>query len=818
MKQSFFARHSFTILLFSALLMPLMFAGARRALETNSNDVAQWLPKSFEETTVYEWFRTHFESEQFILISWEGCTADDPRLELLARKLVPENGDAATARADGLFIKAITGPRILDQLIAPPSKLDPELAKSRLTGLLFGPDGEQTCAVITLSELGKENLRHTVGTIYDIAELECDLPREKIRMGGPPIDNVAIDIESERTLYRLAAGSAFVGLGIAWLCLRSVRLTLIVFTAAVYAAAMSLAAVWYAGERMNAILLTMPSLVYVLSISGAIHIVNYFRDAAQEEGLDGATDRAIAHGWLPCTLAATTTALGLGSLYINDLIPIKLFGLYSAIGVLASLLLLLFFLPAAIQFWALDTGLPSANKRRAVASESRFGRYSLKIGRTVIRRNALVTFACLAVMVFFGVGLFRVETTVRLMKLFSPEAEIVHHYRWLEEELGPLVPMEVVIHVDDRCRLNFLERMELVERAQNRIEAMDEVGGAWSAVTFAPDLDMPERFAPSRGGGLGSGLSHVMGLGNAKKLGRNILSDRLAEHRDDFVEGDFLSEEDGVELWRISARVDALADVDYGEFVDDIQAQVDPLLAGYRKLGVEGIDVTYTGLIPLVYKAQRSLLNGLINSFGLAFVLIAVVMMVVLRGTMAGLLSMIPNVFPAVVIFGMMGWLGIVIDIGSMMTASVALGVAVDDTVHFMTWYRRGLLRGLDRREATLNAYARCARAMAQTTAIGGLGLAVFAFSSFTPTQRFGYLMLVLLVAALVGDLLLLPAMLSGRVGRFFSRRLSAAAAEHKASTESAPQSPSPTAVKASSAEMTGPRTTLPGARKSVQT
>jgi len=106
-----------------------------------------------------------------------------------------------------------------------------------------------------------------------------------------------------------------------------------------------------------------------------------------------------------------------------------------------------------------------------------------------------------------------------------------------------------------------------------------------------------------------------------------------------------------------------------------------------------------------------------------------------------------------------------------MMTASVALGVAVDDTIHYLTWFRRGLDRGLDRKGAAIMAYERCANAMTQTTLIAGFGLAAFAFSTFTPTQRFGTLMLTLLFAALFGDLIFLPAMLSGPFGRFFRPR-----------------------------------------------
>jgi hypothetical protein len=182
------------------------------------------------------------------------------------------------------------------------------------------------------------------------------------------------------------------------------------------------------------------------------------------------------------------------------------------------------------------------------------------------------------------------------------------------------------------------------------------------------------------------------------------------------------------------------------------------------------VSAIYTGLVPVVYKAQRTLLESLIVSTVWAFGMIALVMIFVVRSVRAGLISMIPNVFPVLIVFGAMGWMRVLVDIGTMMTASVAMGVAVDDTIHFLTWFRRGLDDGLPRKQAILTAYERVGMAMTQTTAIGGLGLAVFAFSTFTPTQRFGMLMLTLLVAALAGDLIFLPALLASPLGRVFDR------------------------------------------------
>jgi predicted RND superfamily exporter protein len=116
-----------------------------------------------------------------------------------------------------------------------------------------------------------------------------------------------------------------------------------------------------------------------------------------------------------------------------------------------------------------------------------------------------------------------------------------------------------------------------------------------------------------------------------------------------------------------------------------------------------------------------------------------------------------------------MGLLGITIDIGTMMTASAAMGIAVDDTLHFLVWYRRGTQRFTSRRRAVRFAFRHCATAMFQTSIICGLGLLVFMASPFTPIARFGLVMAIMLALALLGDLVLLPAALCSSLGK--SRR-----------------------------------------------
>jgi predicted RND superfamily exporter protein len=932
MRKSFFSRNAFYIFLAAVFLLPIAMRGARFSVERTKNDVKEWLPAGFEETRTLVWFRQYFVGEQFVVMSWKGCKLDDPRIERLALAL-EEPSQQHAAEVNRYIKRVTTGPRVLEQMTDPVGqlKLSREEALERLDGSLIGRDGETTCVLVTLTNESIDEFRKVLGRSRPLTEMlmkredgllfkvaaDCGIDKSDLIMGGPPVDNVAIDDEGEITLLRLVGLSGLIGLCLSYYCFRSRSVTAMVFCCGLFGAMASLGIVYYLGGTCDAVLMSMPSLVYVLGISGAIHLVNYYKDAVRESGIDGAAGTAVRHGWLPCTLAAVTTALGLGSLVMSEIVPISKFGKYSAIGVMFTLVVVLTLLPTFLEMWPLKE---RRNKKKAVTNEVRrassgskwFGRL-MGSGDWIIRHHGFVSVSCAIVMIGLAIGITKIETSVHLLKLFAPEVDIIEDYTWLEENVGNLVPMEVVLRVDPartrnsdeplmsddgRFRMTFLERMEMVARIQQSVERLPEVGKALSMVTFAPNL-------PAAATGLGAFAE------------RSAFNAGLQDHREDFLEQDYYRvADDGEEVFRVSARLAALSDVDYGEFVDEIRAAVQPVLSAYQlrdeiltqvardgesltrkqvcvigvprpgngaaaaghrispseltartlvdllrvarvrvkpvykaaadyvpknsiavddenkkaakffsafdsilvvsdhpsvahgfiqrhaqhlidarpghdgAIDVEamqtaGITPVYTGVVPLVYKAQRTLLSGLVNSIGLAFVLICFVMILILRSPLAGLLSMVPNLFPVLVIFGGMGWLGIYVDIGTMMCASVAMGVAVDDTVHYLTWFRRGILSGLDRRGAVKLAYEKCATAMIQTTIIGGLGLAVFMLSTFTPTQRFGLLMLILLSAALIGDLIFLPALLAGPIGRFFTGRLKKQAeAQPEASAE----------------------------------
>jgi predicted RND superfamily exporter protein len=800
--------------------------------------------------------------------------------------------------------------------------VDIDAPKERLLGTLFGPDGKQTCLIATLTNAAKQDLHQVLGRgwvgkpfgrLYELG-LECGICNHDgigLRLGGPPVDNVAIDEEGTITLFRLIGLSMLLGIGLSYACFRSISATIMVFFVGGISAVISVALIWWLGSSMDAILMSMPSLVYVLGLSGSVHLMNYYYQAIEEGGLEGAAERAVAHAWKPAILCNVTTAIGLISLCTSEIVPIRKFGTFSAIGVMAMMIVVFTYLPAVLQIWP---QIPKGKRELVDGEEVPWldkylsGFWTL-LGGTIVRNHWAVSIACTLIIAVVGYGATKIQTSVNLLRMFDPSAKIIADYQWLETHLGRLVPMEVIVKVDrdlhfkrreavegepaslaqekaidDLVRLSFLNRMELTDRIQENIErefgpkGRDLVGKAMSACTFGPEM-------------LKSDYDYTT---------RMVMNKKLDKHRPEFLASDYLREDkqDRAELWRISVRLAASSKVDYGSFMTDLKTVVEPVLAGYRDreavlrvaaaahvaskqgssqaadanataklvnpvgmsvlvvgnstlesaskeearpvdglairrrtlvdlLKISGLRVdakearpaadvlrgydlvvlanpenaagewsvqigtpaqlenqaalaaadapltkvqaVYTGVVPIVYKAQQALLQSLIQSTNYSFLTITPLMMWVARSWRAGIVAMLPNALPVLVVFGAMGWMGIEVDVGSMMTASIALGVAVDDTIHYLTWFRGELATSPDRGTAILRTYQRCATPTFQAALISGLGLSIFAFSTFTPTQRFGTLMLTILWAGVAAELIYFPALLAGPLGAVFT-------------------------------------------------
>ena len=171
----------------------------------------------------------------------------------------------------------------------------------------------------------------------------------------------------------------------------------------------------------------------------------------------------------------------------------------------------------------------------------------------------------------------------------------------------------------------------------------------------------------------------------------------------------------------------------------------------------DDIESDVTGLSIVGSHSAQALTKGQIRSLGLALVCVFVLLSILFLSLKVGLLAMIPNLFPILINFGIMGWSGIQLTVATSLVASIAIGLAVDDSIHYMFRFNHQFMRDFSRRQANYRAIADVGKPIVLTSVAIGLGFSVLLFSSFVPTSVFGLLMIVTMAAALFGDLFILP-------------------------------------------------------------
>lgn len=729
-------RLSLLVCILMAFATPWAILGAIQIRSTGS-DVAMWLPQGRAERQQYDQFSQLFGQDQFLMVSWDDCRLDDPRLTDYTEALQRD-------RASRNQIRNVLSPReVIDRMRGESSELSEAEAARRLTGLLLGHQGR--CAILVqLTEQGAQQQTEVIERLRVCADQTPGLGRPKLRFGGSAFDIVTVDQASERSLRSAAIPASLFATLAALAAIGNLRLTAIVLVLGTFCQVATVAVIHYLGGSLNAVLIVLPTLVFMLTVSAGVHLVNYYRDARRDGDADAAW-KALRMGWRPCALATCTTCIGFGSLANGNLEPVQRFGSYSAIALLGSTLVTLIAFPSLC---------PRRNRENrgttpssAASPLDRFSPWGRGIREFILSHATPISLFGLVTLVLSGIGITRLQSTVKIEAMFPATSEINRNYRWLESNVGPLVSVEVMLTFPRDESADSLRRIKLLHDVHQAIVDVKETGGVHSAITYITAIPYQER-------------------GLAATIKRSAFRTRLESLKPELIDYGLFAQDAMHDYWRITAKVPAFDDLDYGPLADIVRQAGESVVAQSD----EQVELHVTGLSPLCHQAQMLILSDLASSFLMTFALITPAMVLSLRNLRTGLVAMLPNLTPVVLVFGAMGWLGKPVDIASILTASVALGIAVDDTLHFMTWYARGIDQGMSLIDAVRSAYDKCAAAMIQTTLICCAAMSAFLTAEFLPTGNFAKLMILMLMAALVGDLVFLPAMLAGPLGARLNR------------------------------------------------
>ena len=652
-----------------------------------------------------------------------------------------------------------------------------DAASSNCIDDTFFVSGAMAAVSVGLSEAGVADRTATIKDVQNAA-VTAGIPLDQLRMGGRPVASTALNTAVKHAgwnrdfpLYDLPHRSPIllsfvITFVLSMLVLKSIRLTILVQTVSTLCAIGTVALVPPTGGSMNMVLVVMPTLLAVLTTSAAIHLCNYWKNSGISDPAKS-VHHAASIAWLPCALASGTTAIGLGSLTVSSLVPVRDFGIYASIGCGISFVCALYILPSLMLFWRRTPPRPDTIDTGAWKW----------LGRFIARHGTAVALVCIAGVISCSAGLQYFRTETKVIRYFPDDSRLVTDYNFLEENLSGIVSVDTIVKFDEASQkqIPFMERARKVMEIQEALRQHPEVSGTLSLASF---LDLSERDTSSmtriqrmqakRKESLIGERIHDMLLSADKQ--KNSLSSMLAVAQQDGdwrTKGDALLNQKGDELWRITCQSSIMSDYDYDTLTKELDKITREKLA---LIGSPGTGHIVTGLIPIFLRTQQALLESLISSFGLAFGVIAVVMAVLLRSVSASFFAMMPNLMPVATMFGLLAWFDIRIDIGTMITASVALGIAVDGTLHLMTWFQMLVKQGVPRQEAVAQSLEHCGPALWQTSAAIGIGMLALFPVELLLISRFGWIMAGMIFAALIGDVIFLPSLLAGPLGAILER------------------------------------------------
>ncbi len=604
----------------------------------------------------------------------------------------------------------------------------------RLSGLFVARDGKRIGAVVMLSEHG---IHDRAGTVADIREVlkYCQLDGQSVNIAGAPVVIAELNRlggrENNKVFFII---SLAICAGLVYYQLRDWPLTGMIMGLTVFAIQGTVAILRFCGGEMNFVLDALPVMVMVFTLEVSVHVLHYY------EGVDPAhPDRigtAFRAAFWPCFLAAFTGAIGMWSLCASNFIPVRQFGGAGALGSVMAFLVGALLTPAVIAV---------CPPRRAISSSSH-GWFEPVADWLLVRSRQVLAVGAVAVLCF-GTGMIWLRSHLEPLGFFPKDNIVLRDVKRLQQDLTNTDTIEATVdfgRTPELASLPFVARLRYVQEMEQKIASHPGIVHTMSLATLFPK-EMP------------TGLELTQMLGRAQKR----------QSDNDFLAG-------GEQYWRISAHIRA-----------DRRGQQGQTFQELEKL-VGDAPITFTGIAPLIEQAQQDIYAGFLSSFVWAFWSIMVVFIIALRSVKAGFVGMLPNLAPIAVVFGFLGWIDCPVDIGMMMSGSIAMGIAVDGAFHFLVCYDAAFKECGCRAQATREAYLRTGPPIFNSTMIMAIAMLALTFSSFGPTSQFGWLMAATLLATQFGDLVLLPCLL----GFFHTARLAELAAKARPLTSVPLQGP----------------------------
>ena len=498
-----------------------------------------------------------------------------------------------------------------------------------------------------------------------------------------------------------------------------------------------------AGAPFTSVTSILPSFMMSVGIGSSVHILAIFYRRYQQTGdKEESIVYTFGHSGLPVVMTALTTAAGLFSFATAKMAPVADLGLFGGLGAMLILIFTLALMPALISL------LPLKPKPRFGGQHpgQRVDRILTAIAGFSTRRAWSIVLVSAIVFAVAGSGLFFQGFGHHFMAWMPKGTPVRDAVITIDRELKGLPTIEVVLDTGKENGLHNPKLMNRIAELNTFAEAFRDENGERVVGKTTSILNVLKETNQALHG---NDPAFYTVPGDANLISQELLlfeTSGGAGDRERLVDSRFSKA-------RLSFKVKDKDANKYRVFVTSLEAEANRLLGEFG-------EITTTGTLKMFTQTILLLMESLAVSYTIAGVVITLLMILLLGSVRIGLLSMIPNLAPIMITLGVMGWLGIKLDMSNMLVGTIAIGLAVDDTIHFFHNFRSYYTLRKNAAEAIRDTMLSTGRAMFFTTLVLVTGFMFFAFASLTNLVHFGILISSTLVLALLADMLLAPAMM----------------------------------------------------------
>lgn len=731
------------------------------------NSIEIWLSKNDRDFEYYKGFLKKFGDEEFLVIALSAVDIFTKEriqeINAIAERLKKFDGVVSVTSLADVFKDTIKSPLFQEKLKGQKSRPVLNVFKKAVItdplyqNTLISGNGKTTAVIAVVKSMKPESRKQLVSEIRtllkDMAEKSAG-KKHTYHLAGPTVVNAELDRMSKQDMTRLTPFMFVLSLVVLGCLFRRISGVLIPM------AMVSLCLVWITGcfvlcgQTMNMISNMLHPLTFIIALSASIHLINhYYHESTVSTSVENAIYNTLQNVGIPILMTTITTIVGFISLATSSIPPVLITGLFMSGCAALTFFMSMICLPVLLSFIPIKghtcvstcprengDGRDSHYAEKDIKGERAFNTFFSLLGHFAVRYKGITLSCALAAGLFFLWGISKLKVESDIMASFPKNSLIAKDNNYIESRLMGLLPVEIIAEAANDASILQPGVLNNIVTLQRYLKGFPEITNSLSVADYIQKTHQIVK----------GSKQYPYSIPTTEKEAADYV--KLASVYGNKYMNSLYSKE--LRDARISVRMKQVGSSRYQEIINSIKEYI------RSHLDTTILSWHITGIVPLLINVQDNILWSEIQSFSLAFLLTFVSTAVALKSVKIGLISIIPNLLPITITLGFMGLTGMKLDAATIMIASIALGISVDNTIHIFYRFKKEISIDGDYSKAVCHTLQGVGRTALFTSLSAVFGFMVFSFSSFKPIQYFGVLTSITILNAIIADLLISPSCL----------------------------------------------------------